>query len=159
LDEVITAFGRAFSKFFEIGERSGSLSLLQRAADYRIPIAAHGPMPRDIERSHIGKGTDPGSVFVQEEAGGLLAAALVVAGHAPGQHNARGAALHVPLPRAAHGLVKIVDVQHDLGAGRGKEAEVLEMSVPANLDFDAGTLSCSQISSHDLHRPAKEAKG
>src|SRR5262249_10856050 len=81
-----------------------------------------------------------------------------VPGHATGEHNAGGAALHVPLPGAARGRVKIVDVDHDVRTRRGEKAEVLEVSIAAKLDLDASVPLRAQAGSHDLHCAAKKGE-
>ena len=72
------------------------------------------------------------------------------------QNNAGGHALYVPFPRATLGFVKIVDVQRNLLVGRGKEAEILYVRIPAHLDFNLCMPPCAQIGRHDFNRSAKE---
>ena len=61
-----------------------------------------------------------------------------------------GQALDIPLPGAAEGFVKIVDIEDDLCIGRGKEPEVSDMGITAKLDFDFGVFGRSQVGSHNL---------
>src|SRR6476646_447114 len=100
--------------------------------------AAQRAMARDLNGGHVGETPDPLTIFGDENARGILAAGISVAGDAPGQHDAGGQPLYVPLPWAALGFVEIIDVERDLRAGRGKEAEVPDVRVAAQLDFNSG---------------------
>src|SRR6266853_3778503 len=97
---------------------------------------AQRTMACDLNGGHSGKTPDPLAIFDDENPGGIFAAGITIAGDASGQNNAGGQPLYVPLPWAALGFVKIIDVERDLRAGRGEEAEVLDVRVPAHLDFN-----------------------
>src|SRR5262249_40527904 len=126
--------------------------------DEGIAVVAEGSVTRDLKTRHIGKALDPGRVVAQKDACSFLAGGVAVPGYATGQHNAGGAALHVPFPGAARGRVKIVDVENDVRTRRGEKAEVLEVSVAAKLDLDSSVPLPAQVGSHDLYRATKECE-
>jgi len=57
---------------------------------------------------------------------------------APGDDDAGGQPLDVPLPGCGKRFVEIIDVEDDAPLGRGETAEVGQMSVAAGLNADAG---------------------
>ena len=56
----------------------------------------------------------------------------------PGDGDAGGEALHVPLPRSGQRLVEVVRVEDEGPLGRGEQAEVGQVGVTAGLDDDVG---------------------
>ena len=72
---------------------------------------------------------------------------------APGDRQARGEPLDVPLPRARERLVEVVDVEHELALGRAEDAEVREVGVAADLGRDPRSGCGREVGRHD-HRGA-----
>src|SRR5215470_6235053 len=102
---------------------------------------------------------DPLAVILKKQADSFFARGAAGAGNATGEHDAGSATLDVPLPGTAGGLVKVVDVDHDVGTRCGEESKVLEVGIAAELDFNARPLVRTQIGSHDFHGSTKKSKG
>ena len=64
--------------------------------------------------------------------------------------------LDVPLPRARERLVEVVDVEDQPPLGRGEDAEVRQVRVPATLHREARARRRAQVLGHDQRRPAIE---
>jgi len=79
---------------------------------------------------------DPSAVFFKKNFHRRLAAGIAFASLVATKDDTGGQALDIPLPGAAEGFVKIVDIEDDLCIGRGKEPEVSDMGITAKLDFD-----------------------
>ncbi len=77
----------------------------------------------------------------------------------PARHDeARGEALHVPLPRSGKGLVEVVDGEDDPPLRGGEPPEVGEVRVPAALDVHARRRRGRQVGRHGEGRPAIEGE-
>src|SRR5579864_6636493 len=112
---------------------------------------AQRAMARNLNGGHGCKTPDPLTIFADENTRSVLAPGISVAGDTTGQNNAGGQPLYVPLPWAALGFVKVIDIERDLRAGRSEEAEVLNMRVSAHLHFNLGMRCVAQVGGHDLH--------
>ncbi len=70
--------------------------------------------------------------------------------------HARAEALHVPLPRAGHGLVEVVDVEHQVAFGAGEQPEVVDVRVATGLHADPGDRGGREVGRHDRCRAPEE---
>jgi len=74
-----------------------------------------------------------------------------MARHLACQDNAGGHPFYVPLPGTALGFVKVIDVERNLRVRRGKEPEILNVRISAQLDFNFGVARFPQICSHNFN--------
>ena len=74
----------------------------------------------------------------------------------PGDDEARGEPLHVPLERAGEGLVEVVEVEHERPLWRAVDAELGQVRVTAQLDPQVGPGRRAQVGGHHSGRPAIE---
>ena len=77
----------------------------------------------------------------------------------PTTTTARRQALEVPLPGPRRGLVEVVDVEQQPALGRGEDAEVAPVGVPAQLHVYARGRGRRQIDRHHPRRPPQEGEG
>ena len=91
----------------------------------------------DAEQRHVGELAHCGAVGVdagQDDRAPFFGGVVVVA---PGDGQARGQALDVPLEGSGQGFVEVVDVEDEPPLGGGERAEVRQVRVPAQLDPQA----------------------
>ena len=77
---------------------------------------------------------------------------------ASSQHGTHQQALEVPLPRRRMRFVKVIDVEHQVAFGRGKQPEVHQVRVAAGLHGNAGTRPAGQIVSLHQRRATEIGK-
>src|SRR5205807_823624 len=111
---------------------------------------------RNVNGQHLGEAMDPEEVGGKKCVHRLFTHGVAVTRFTPGEHDAGGHSLNVPLPWTAEGLIEIIHIEDDLGVGRGEKAEVVYMSVASQLHFYPGVLGGRQVSGHDFHSPAKK---
>ncbi len=80
-------------------------------------------------------------------------------GLAPGEEDAGGHALDVPLEGTGDGLVEVVDVEDDAAIETGEGAEVADVGVSAELVEDGGVGGEGEIGGHDGDGSAEVAEG
>ncbi len=107
----------------------------RRELPHRLAVAAHGA-------EHGGPGLRRGEVAVS-----------------PGDLEAGGEALEVPLPGPREGLVEVVDVHDQAAVGCGEDAEVREVGIAARLDPQAGVRGLGEVHRHDRRGAAVEGEG
>jgi hypothetical protein len=67
----------------------------------------------------------------------------------PGDDQAHGQPLEVPLPRPGQRLVEIVDVEHEIAFGRAEQPEVEHVGIAAQLHTEPRSRRVGQIHRHD----------
>ena len=102
-----------------------------------------------VEMPHLGEPRHGLAVGAHARAHGLLALLLRKAVVEPADLDARGQALHVPLPGADERLVEVVDVEDRRLLGAREEAEVRDVGIPAGLDVYAAHGRRGEVGSHD----------
>ena len=108
----------------------------------RLRIAANVRMLSRYERADL-----------LVDRGALL---LVEAAIAPGDGEARGEPLDVPLERAGERLVEVVEAEDELAVGRGEAAEVRQVGVAAELGVEPGARAGREIRRHQVGGAAVE---
>ena len=129
---------------------------LGQVGEQGVDVEARVP---DVEVPH--RGEVPHRLAVgadrSEDGGaGLLRGEVAVA---PGDLEAGGETLDVPLPGPRKGLVEVVDVHHQPAVGGGEDPEVREVGVAAGLDPQAGIRGLGEVHRHDRRRAAIEGEG
>src|SRR4029079_19752798 len=92
----------------------------------------------DLERTHVRELPHPLAVGADSGGGDVEALLVVQTDVSPGDDEARHEPLDVPLPRAGHRLVEVVEAEHDVSFGRREEAEVHEVAIAARLYLESG---------------------
>jgi hypothetical protein len=114
-----------------------------RVGDRRVP---------DVHQGHAGKPAHPLPIATDRGHGRLAA----VAGREPvcarGDHHAGGEPLDVPFPGSGQRLVEVVGIEHERALGRGKQAEVRQMRITADLDLDVRLRGVGEVEGHDGRR-------
>jgi hypothetical protein len=113
----------------------------------------------DVERAHRRVVAHPLPVGARGSDDGPRGFAFGQPYMAPGQDDAGGQPLEIPLPWRRQGLVEVVDVENDLPLGCGEAAEVRQMRVAAGLDPDSGGGGGGEIRRHHVRRAAIEREG
>lgn len=87
-----------------------------------------------------------------------LAAPCRRAARASANGDAGHQALHVPFPRAAGGLVEIVQIEHEVRLWRAVPAEVRDMGIAARLHQKPRSGQGGQVGGHGKGRAAEEGE-
>ena len=133
---------RLARRCLELGEQAGNVNVRVPDIQSGHPRQA-GHLPA-IARSHFNGG---GTSF--------LGCELTVPGC---DDHAGGEPLEVPLPRPRQGLVKVVDVEHQLALRRGEQPEVGQVGIAANLGVQARPRRGRQIGGHDQRGSTEEGE-
>ncbi|MNZ28203.1 hypothetical protein D3C78_454290 [compost metagenome] len=124
--------------------------------DEGVDVQARVP---DLQRTHlrvVAQVFPVGAHAFHRGIAGLSSGQAIVT---PGDHEAGGQALDVPLPGRGEGLVEVVDVEHQVALGGGEETEVEQVAVAAGLHADAGAGHGRQVVGHQAGRAAQEGEG
>ena len=124
-----------------------------RCGDQHLVVDAGIPGVEDAHRRELAQ---PRTIRVGQDAHHRLTTALRDAVLAAGHDEAGSQPLDVPFPGRGQGLVEIVQVEDQVALGRGKEAEVRQVAVPARLHEDAAGRGGRQIARHHRRRSAEE---
>ena len=124
-----------------------------RRGDQHLVVDAGIPGVEDAHRREL---TQVRTIRVGQDAHHRLTTALRDAVLAADHDEAGGQPLDVPLPRRGQGLVEVVQVEDQVALGRGKEAEVRQVAVPARLDKNAAGRGSRQIARHHRGRSAEK---
>ena len=144
----------------EVVQRRGALGEAQDLRDGLHGVQAVDQVARELEHGHAReecawrRDSWRGRGARRRGSGAFFGAGL-----APGEDEAGGHALDVPLEGAADGLVEVVDVEDEAAVGRGEGAEVADVGVAAELGEDAGVGAEREVAGHDGNGAAKEAEG
>src|SRR4029079_11105911 len=112
----------------------------------------------DFQVSHFGVATNMFSVRADALTGRVFGFRLVGAQNFGCDGGAGGQTLEIPLPGTDIDFVKIVDRENEIAFGRGIDAKIADVHVPARPRSDAGHGQGRQIACHDRRRPAQEGK-
>src|ERR1700682_5821300 len=120
-------------EFLQKVERFGALGLEQRRM-YRLnALLAVNLVPRHLQDGLPGEFRDGSAIALNQRYRRIAARRSLVPGLITCKNDAGSHPFDVPFPRAGDGLVKIVQVEHQLTVRRGKRSEILDMRVPAKL--------------------------
>ncbi len=111
----------------------------------------------DRERPHPGRAPDRAAVR-RGAARGRAALGRGEAVGPPGEHEAGGEALEVPLERARQRLVEVVDVEQERALRRGEHPEVHEVGVAAELHRQRRPRQRGQVHRHHGGGAAEEGE-
>ena len=76
-----------------------------------------------------------------------------------GDREARGKALHVPLPWSGQRHIEVVEVEQKAPRGSREAAEVRQVGIAAELDRDSGLRAAREVRRHHVAAPRKNANG
>src|SRR5215211_4312111 len=130
------------------------LGIEEHPADF---LLANARVP-DLELSHLRELGHPLPVGGHGRLRGLAAIGCVEAVFSASDHEARGEAFDVPLPRPGQGLVEVVEVEEQGALRGGIRPKVQKVGVAAKLSLDAGLRGASEVLGHDDGRPPHEGE-
>ena len=114
-------------------QRGGAFGIAEDGRDGRDALQTMYLVAGYLEDGHSGEFAGEVAVSVEESlrgrgAGGLLDPCVV-----PGEEDACGHALDVPLEGSADGLVEVVDIEDEAAIGSAVGSEILDVGVAAEL--------------------------
>ncbi|MNT09472.1 hypothetical protein D3C72_1442570 [compost metagenome] len=117
------------------------------------------PRVPGLQRVHACEGPHAVAVGLGQLLHGLAPDARLETPVARGHHERGGQPAHVPVEGALQGFVEIVDVEDQRALGAGKEAEVREVRIAAQLRRDAAVRQPGEVVRHQAGGAAVEREG
>ena len=145
-------------QFLERFGRRRPLGLLQHRA-YRAALGVSQDLiSGQINATHSSEASKSPAVAFHQIQYGSQSVLVPAASFAAGEKKARRQAFKVPLPRAADGLVEVVEVEDEVSIGRGIGAEVADMGVAAKLHVQTRHRRSRQVRRHQRSGAAKKGE-
>ena len=149
----------ALCELMQVVEWSGPLGLAKHGAHGRDLQFTQHQVARKFQHRQLGELPHSFPVLSGERQYRVFALTFGVSRLAAGQHDTGSHAFYIPFPRSVNGLVEVVDIENQLAVWSSSErAEVLDVSVAADLNLNSGAGQLREVRGHQRRRAPVERK-